>query len=238
MSRTYPLRPELTESIYYLHEATKDDSWILAGRDILNSIRHTEVDPSICEGAFATVNKVQKVSDFKAIYEAKKKDEIEESSNLEEVYSAVEEVFKKENAEDRKQSISEVSALLKKLESFSEEKKPKEVSDVQKIIAELLNTFPLLKNHAVVMNHISQFLSPKEVKKEEKKGKKPKRRNTGYLGISGEVKLEDSMPSFFLSELCKYLFLLFSPDHFLRSPSSMSSVNPPRSTPIPYPFRK
>ena len=40
----YLLRPELAESVYYSHLATGDDSWLLAGREILSSItRFTRV---------------------------------------------------------------------------------------------------------------------------------------------------------------------------------------------------
>jgi len=35
---SYLLRPELAESVYYAHMATGDDSWLLAGKEILSSI--------------------------------------------------------------------------------------------------------------------------------------------------------------------------------------------------------
>ena len=63
VSKSYPLRPELAESVFYLHEATSDDSWILAGKDILNSLLLTEVDS--CPGAFASVSEVNPVPNEK-----------------------------------------------------------------------------------------------------------------------------------------------------------------------------
>mmetsp|Transcript_38000 Transcript_38000/g.50045 ORF Transcript_38000/g.50045 Transcript_38000/m.50045 type:complete len:1155 (-) Transcript_38000:35-3499(-) len=50
-SHTYPLRPELIESTMLMYEATKDKSWLWAGRDFLDSLEYARVD---C--GFATVN--------------------------------------------------------------------------------------------------------------------------------------------------------------------------------------
>jgi len=50
-SHTYPLRPELIESTLHLYEATKDQSWLWAGKDFLDSLKHAKV---AC--GFATVN--------------------------------------------------------------------------------------------------------------------------------------------------------------------------------------
>ncbi|MDE2572492.1 MAG: glycoside hydrolase family 47 protein, partial [bacterium] len=37
---SYLLRPELVESIYYVHRATRDASWLLAARDVVRAL-HT-----------------------------------------------------------------------------------------------------------------------------------------------------------------------------------------------------
>lgn len=39
----YLLRPETIESLMYIYQGTKDDSWLKAGLDILDSIRRLEV---------------------------------------------------------------------------------------------------------------------------------------------------------------------------------------------------
>ena len=42
---SYPLRPELVESVYYMHLATRHDSWLLAGRDIVDALQsHSRVE--------------------------------------------------------------------------------------------------------------------------------------------------------------------------------------------------
>lgn len=37
-SPSYLLRPELIESLFYVHQATGDESWLLAGRQVVNSV--------------------------------------------------------------------------------------------------------------------------------------------------------------------------------------------------------
>ncbi|CAL8468306.1 g7846 [Coccomyxa elongata] len=50
----YPLRPELVESAFYLHQATGEDEYLRAGEKIMESLnRHTRV-----EGGFASVRSV------------------------------------------------------------------------------------------------------------------------------------------------------------------------------------
>nr|XP_053642208.1 ER degradation-enhancing alpha-mannosidase-like protein 2 isoform X2 [Cherax quadricarinatus] len=50
----YPLRPELIESLMYLYQATKDDTFLEMGADILTSIQHT----AKTECGYATVKNV------------------------------------------------------------------------------------------------------------------------------------------------------------------------------------
>lgn len=38
---SYPLRPELAESTFLMHEATNDPSWLVAGRDMVDSFEKT-----------------------------------------------------------------------------------------------------------------------------------------------------------------------------------------------------
>ena len=39
--RSYPLRPELAESTFYMHEATRDPTWLVAGRDMVRAIQNS-----------------------------------------------------------------------------------------------------------------------------------------------------------------------------------------------------
>ena len=39
--KSYPLRPELAESTFYMHEATGDPTWLVAGRDMVRAIQNS-----------------------------------------------------------------------------------------------------------------------------------------------------------------------------------------------------
>jgi hypothetical protein len=46
--RSYPLRPELVESLYYLHQATGDPIWRHFGKGILSALQNrTRVVPLV-----------------------------------------------------------------------------------------------------------------------------------------------------------------------------------------------
>ena len=38
--RGYPLRPELVESLFYMYQATEEDEWLEAGKEVLFTIEN------------------------------------------------------------------------------------------------------------------------------------------------------------------------------------------------------